>query len=68
MKNLKCLLALNQASMKDGDNLHGVEWLPYVVDNGDYWTVYCGIDDWGKGRNGYYFWNYTVLYIITYDR
>ena len=36
MKNLQCLLSLSYANMKDGDNLHGVTWYPYVTDNGDH--------------------------------
>lgn len=67
MKNLQCLLALSTTEMKDGDNLHGVIWQPFVVDHGDYWTVCCRIFDWGKGRNGMYDWDYTVLYFISYE-
>ena len=52
--------------MKDGDNLHGVTWYPYVTDNGDHWTVYIRINDWGKRRNGvYYGYDCTVVYIIV---
>lgn len=66
MKNLQCLLALSFANMKDGDNLHGITWYPYVIDNGNSWTVNICISDWGKDRNGtYYGYNCTVVYIIT---
>ena len=66
MKNLQCLLSLSFANMKDGDNLHGVTWYPYATDNGDYWTVYIRLSDWGKGRNGvYYGYGCTVVYIIV---
>ena len=66
MKNLQCLLSLSYANMKNGDNLHGVTWYPYVTDNGDHWTVYIRINDWGKRRNGvYYGYDCTVVYIIV---
>ena len=66
MKNLQCLLSLSFANMKDGDNLHGVTWYPYTTDNGDYWTVYIRISDWGKGSIGvYYDYGCTVVYIIV---